>query len=284
MKREALEKNNILLCPVCSAELTFDETGKSFVCSGGGKRHLFDISSSGYVNLLLGTKSTDAKGDSKEMVRARSAFLERGYYEPFADAVVETAQKYGAINIVDAGCGEGYYTNRLARLEGARVFGFDISKHAAEHAAKSARRAGAADNAFYAAASIFDLPIRDGGADTVVNLFAPCAEAEFSRILGDGGHLICGAAGREHLIELKRAVYDSAYENGERADMPASFSLVEKKNVKYKFRVDNNADLQNLFAMTPYYFRTSERDREKLARLEGLDITADFDIFVFRKG
>ena len=284
MRKEILLSDPILKCPVCGLPLTPNDNGKSLVCENEQKKHCFDISSAGYVNLVTGNKSGDSRGDAKEMVRARSAFLERGYYAPFADAIVAAAERYGAQKIADAGCGEGYYTNRIAKLDGARVYGFDISKHATEHAAKSAKRAGVADNTFYAAASIFEMPLADGSVDTVVNLFAPCAEAEFSRILCDGGYLICGTAGKKHLIDLKRAIYDTAYENDERADIPESFEFIEKINVNYSFTVDNNADLQSLFAMTPYYFRTSERDREKLVHIDRLDITADFDILVFKKG
>ena len=284
MKREVLGKNNILKCPVCAMPLGLDENGKSFVCANESKKHCFDISSSGYVNLLMGTKSGDARGDSKEMVRARSAFLEKDHYAPFADAVVSAAKKYGVTEIADAGCGEGYYTNKLALIPDARVFGFDISKHAVEHAAKSAKRLGVADNTFYAAASVFELPIGDGTVDCVVNLFAPCVGKEFERVLTEGGYLICGTAGREHLIELKRAIYDEVYENEARADIPDNFTYIDTVNVKYTFTVDNNADLKSLFAMTPYYFRTSERDREKLSHIDSLDITADFDILIFKKG
>ena len=39
-----------------------------------------------------------------------------------------------------------------------------------------------------------------------------------------------------------------------------------------------------LFSMTPYYWRTSEKDRAKLDALEQLTTELDFDIFVFRKG
>ena len=276
--------NGILKCPVCSMSLLPSENRKSLLCQNEKKCHCFDISSAGYVNLLMGNKSGDSRGDSKEMVRARSAFLEKGYYAPFAEAVTDAVKKYGVSIIADAGCGEGYYTNKLASLDGVSVYGFDISKHAVEHASKSAKRLGLSDKSFYAAASIFELPIADGSVDAVVNLFAPCAEEEFSRVLKDGGYLICGAAGREHLIDLKRAIYDEAYENDGRADIPESFVFVENINVNYRFTVDNNADLQSLFAMTPYYFRTSERDRKKIDGIESLEITADFDILIYRKG
>lgn len=35
--------------------------------------------------------------------------------------------------------------------------------------------------------------------------------------------------------------------------------------------------------MTPYAFRTSKEDMSKLDAIDSLDVTADFDIFVYRK-
>jgi hypothetical protein len=36
--------------------------------------------------------------------------------------------------------------------------------------------------------------------------------------------------------------------------------------------------------MTPYYWRTSEADREKLDPLDELTTEVDFDIYLYRKG
>ena len=35
--------------------------------------------------------------------------------------------------------------------------------------------------------------------------------------------------------------------------------------------------------MTPYCYKTSKDDRAKLDKLDKLEITADFDIFVYKK-
>ena len=72
---------DILICPVCKSALYKEE--KSYFCDGE-KRHCFDISSSGHVNLCPG-RSTG--GDDKKLVRARTEFLNNGYYQPIADKV-----------------------------------------------------------------------------------------------------------------------------------------------------------------------------------------------------
>ena len=261
---------SILACPFCAAPLTRE--GKSFYCSGE-KRHCFDIAKSGYVSL---TRASGTSGDDRDMVRARTAFLDKGYYAPFADAVAKAAA--GASVIIDAGCGEGYYANRLAGS--AEVLGFDLSKHACDHAAKRAKAAG--KGAFFGVASVFELPVADASADAVVSLFAPIAEKEFARVLKPGGKLIVGAAGRRHLFELKEAIYTEVYENEGRRDLPEGFALTSQETVSFRFDCAGE-DLRPLFSMTPYAFKTSVSDAAKLDALTHLEITAEFDIFVFTK-
>ncbi len=262
----------VLICPFCKAELERGgNCGASFYCKGE-RRHCFDIARSGYVSL---TRSSGSSGDDKGMVRSRTAFLEKDYYSPFADAVVKAVD--GAEIVIDAGCGEGYYSNRIANSH-SRVYGFDLSKYACEHASKKAKAL--SNGAFFGVSSVFELPIADECADAVVSLFAPIAEREFSRVLMSGGRLIVGAAGRHHLIELKRAIYSEAYENDERHDLPFGFELEKCENITYKFLCE---DLKSLFYMTPYAFRTSTEDAAKLDKINQLEITADFVLYIYKK-
>ncbi len=262
---------DILSCPFCSAELT--RTGNSLICEGE-RKHCFDIAKSGYVTL---TRAGGTSGDDRDMVRARTAFLDKGYYRPFADAIADSLDT--AKTVIDAGCGEGYYSSVIAS-RGREVFGFDLSKYACDKAAKRAKADGS--NAFFGVSSIYELPLRDNSADAVVSLFAPIAEREFARVLKDGGLLIIGAAGRSHLYELKKAIYAEAYENEGRRDLPSGFEEIARKNVTYTFDCDGE-DLKSLFMMTPYAFKTSREDAAKLDTLSHLEITADFDIFIYRK-
>ena len=261
----------ILSCPFCSAEIRRE--GNSLICLGE-RRHCFDIAKSGYVTL---TRAAGTSGDDRDMVRARTAFLDKGYYKPFADAVADSLGN--AKTVIDAGCGEGYYSNIIAS-RGHEVYGFDLSKHACDKAAKRAKAMG--NTAFFGVSSVFELPVCEGSADAVVSLFAPIAEGEFARVLADDGILVVGAAGRNHLYELKKAIYAEAYENEGRRDLPAGFEEVCRRSVTYTFDCDGE-DLKNLFLMTPYAFKTSREDAAKLDRLSHLEITADFDIFVYRK-
>lgn len=265
-----------LICPVCRArgiESPLRREKNSLYCE---KRHCFDVAKSGYATL---TAAPGTSGDDREMVRARTAFLDSGAYRLFAEALTERLPPDGVI--VDAGCGEGYYTNLFALASpDAEVCGFDLSKHACEHAAKRARAS--QSGAFFGTASIFSLPVASSSCAAVVSVFAPIAEAEFARVLRPGGLLIVGAAGKRHLIELKRAVYDEVYENEGRRDLPEGFEPVDGSELSYSF-VCEGENIKRLFSMTPYAFRTSREDAAKLDSLTALEITADFDIFVYRK-
>jgi 23S rRNA (guanine745-N1)-methyltransferase len=159
--------------------------------------------------------------------------------------------------------------------------GFDLSKDAVNSASKRAKRDGLG-NAFFGVASVFELPVADGSADAVINLFAPCAEDEYRRVLKPEGILVLAYAGREHLMGLKRCIYDSVYENELRADMPCGMELLEERAVSYDISLSSNDDINDLFSMTPYYWRTSVADRKKLDGLERLDTRVDIRIAVYR--
>lgn len=262
---------SILICPFCGAGLV--RNGGSYYCCGE-RKHCFDIAKSGYVTL---SRASGASGDDRDMVRSRTAFLDKGHYRRFADEVCRAVG--AAQTVVDAGCGEGYYSDVIAKT-GKTVYGFDLSKYACD---KAARRAKAAQtDAFFGVSSVFELPVADESADAVISLFAPVAEKEFSRVLRDGGILIVGAAGKHHLYELKQALYDSVYENEGRRDLPTGFTELERRNVTYEFCCSGE-DIIRLFMMTPYAFKTSPEDAAKLNSLEALTITADFDIYIYKK-
>lgn len=275
-----------LICPVCGTPVTKSEDTKSIICDGGAKgnracrRHCFDFSASGYVNLAPPSQSLS--GDSREAVRSRTRFLDADYYAPIKDAVCEMIDTYCPRGlVVDAGCGEGYYTAAMAK-HAASVVGFDLSKFGIDAAAKRARREGLG-NVLFSASGIYSMPLRDGCADGIVSLFAPCAEEEFSRVLRSGGVVIAVGAGEDHLLGLKRAIYSEVYKNTPREDMPKSMQLLEEKRVSFSISLESNDTIRDLFSMTPYYYRTSEEDLAKLAALERLETEVDVIVSVYQK-
>ena len=91
-------------------------------------------------------------------------------------------------------------------------------------------------------------------------------------------------AGKEHLMGLKKAVYDNVYENGQRADLPKGMKYIDRIVASYEVTVYGREQIMALFSMTPYYWRTSEGDKEKLEALESLKTEIEFEINVYKKG
>lgn len=273
-----------LRCPVCGGALA-EEAG-ALRCE---KRHAFDVSASGYTNLLPANKTHGkVPGDSKEMVRARRDFLAQGYYtcllSAIADAAAEwvTARGLARPAAIDAGCGEGYYTGGVAaRLaqEGceADIAGFDISKYALQIAAKRDKQSR------YAVASLFGLPVFDDCADLLLNIFAPYAEEEFARVLKKGGLLLMAIPGKRHLFGLKRVLYQNPYENDEEVYSLRGFRLQERRHIRQEITLRSNADIRNLFLMTPYYWKSPRETSQRLMQMDRLQTEIAFELLLYRR-
>lgn len=265
-------------CPVCGAGMAWNSSaGAGVLYCLGEKVHAFDAARSGYIHLVPGHAGS---GDGKEAVRARHAFLTAGYYECAAQMLCDLTRSYaGEGLIVDAGCGEGYYSNFLAEREGREVCGFDLSRDGVATAARDAARRSL--HATYGVASVFSLPLADASASAVLNIFAPCAESEYRRVLSEGGILIVVGAGKQHLMGLKKVLYDQTYENPGRQDLPCGLRLLEQTTVHRTICVEGEEQVANLFAMTPYYWRTSPHDAERLRGRRELETSVSFDFFVY---
>ena len=266
----------ILRCPVCGSAMRRENN--TLACTGV-RRHAFDFAAQGYVN--LGGPRAAGGGDDATLIAARTAFLSAGHYKPFAARIAALLGDYLAphATVLDAGCGEGYYTCLLAEA-GYHVMGLDLSKRGIRHAASRAKRGGL--DALFAVAGIFDMPVGDESLDAVVSLFAPLDEGEMLRVLRPGGLLITAGAARRHLWELKRVLYDTPRENEPRADLPLEMALLQSETLTFSMDLGAN-DLQSLFAMTPYYYRTSREGVTRLQATPALTVGAEMDIAVYRK-
>ncbi|MDP4153817.1 MAG: methyltransferase domain-containing protein [Bacillota bacterium] len=266
-------------CPVCKSELLRKE--KNMVCANN---HNFDVAKSGYVNLLLSQKAkTRHHGDDKKMVTARRDFLNKGYYRPLLESICEITQSlaFNGCRILDAGCGECWYTANiyeyLKQIINVEMIGIDVSKDALTVGAKRNHEIE------IAVASIFDLPVSDNSCDIILSLFAPLSISEFKRVVKDNGVIIRAVPLERHLWNLKKAVYDDPYENDIESFEIDGFELQNKIEIRDTIHLESNEDIENVFTMTPYYYKTSDQDKEKLKFLTKLDTEIEFGILVYRR-
>ncbi|MFF5295787.1 putative RNA methyltransferase [Paractinoplanes globisporus] len=175
-----------LRCPNCGQPLHRRE--QALRCPRG---HSFDLAKQGYADLSAGR--LPHTGDTAEMVADRETFLAAGHYDFIADAL---AAEVPSGFLIDAGVGTGFYLSR-ALGETSSGVGLDVSKPALRRAARVHPRAAAVLTDLWR-----PLPIVDGAASAVLNVFAPRNGAEFRRVLRPDGVLLVVTPTAEHLREL----------------------------------------------------------------------------------
>ncbi len=273
-----------VLCPVCQTPVTTTEDGG--VCRKG---HRFDRARSGYMHLLpANRKHAKNPGDDKLMVDARRKFLDKGYYRPLADTVSRLAGEWLANLphqtpcVLDAGCGEGYYTTLLYDALCQRglepdILRVDISKLALDKAAKRQKAI------FYVVASVFHLPVPDACCDLLCSLFSPYCSEEYQRVIRPGGAMLLVIPGENHLWELKQAIYERPYKNQVKPFALEGFTLLDHMQVHDTIYLAEHNDIENLFKMTPYYYKTSEQDQARLLGRGELTTQIEFEVLLYRK-
>jgi 23S rRNA (guanine745-N1)-methyltransferase len=184
----------LLACPLCGAGLT--ASGAALRCPAG---HAFDLARQGYASLLAG--DAPPGGDTAAMVAAREAFLAAGHYAPLAEAVTEAAVAGaqgvpGAVVEIGAGPG-GQLAMVLDRLPDRIGLAVDRSAPACRRAARAHPRMGAV-----VADAWRGIPVRDGAAAVVIDVFAPRNGPEMRRVLHPDGALVVASPTPRHLAEL----------------------------------------------------------------------------------
>lgn len=281
--------DSIYQCPVCGQKLAkaLSKSENAFRC---GANHSYDISKEGYVNLLLANqKRTKEPGDSKEMIAHRKFFLELGYYDDLSDwlnkTVSELIKKYPApANILDVGCGEGYYAARLQEFtkksnQSAQLWAIDISKPAIQKAAKRD------PDIQWSIGSSFQLPYLTESLDIIFSIFSPFDPKEISRVLKPKGKLIVIRPGKNHLKELASLIYDKFELQGNPAGIEEYPGLQRLKTFEltYQIHLKNKKEIESLIGMTPYFWSLNQEKKSQISEKQELKTTVDFQISIFQK-
>jgi len=263
-----------LLCPVCGEQLNLSD--RQYRCI---RNHSFDMARQGYVNLLtVQQKHSLNPGDTREQVLSRREFLEAGFYRPIADTLIHEAMKMGITGqILDVGCGEGWYSAQLADALDAPLTGLDISKEAVRCAAAKYK------GKQWLCATAAHIPVADGSVSLLTSLFALTLPQEFSRVLKRDGYYFQVLAAEDHLLGLKGIIYDQLNfkEKNTVPELPR-FELVKSVPIRFSFTVEGK-QVQNLFSMTPHVFRIGKEGAERLRKTEVLTDTASCVLNVYRR-
>ena len=284
----------VLACPVCGGSLQLQE--RSLVCDA---RHSFDLAKQGYVNLYRGKPINEY---TKESFQERQTILEKGMYahllEEICDFLIKTygqdaAEVSGADSkpakkvLLDAGCGEGYYTREIAQRLGAQLelYGTDLSRDSIQLAAGTANGMGSgpADIKWFVS-DIGRLPVADKSVDYVLDIFTSANYQEFQRVLADGGYLIKVIPGEGHVKELREAASDQLYHKEYKERRGAAvfgehFDVVLQKTVSRTFEV--TPEERDIFIrMTPLLFAV---DKSKIDWTQVKTITVEGQLLIGRK-
>lgn len=246
------------ICPVCGEPLDLTESKKSLRCEQG---HNFDIAKQGYINLLLShKKKSKAPGDNAEMIEARRQFLAAGYYDGFANYLVSrisgliqhnqllddhgSKKSTQAFHYLDVGCGEGFYTQKLAHelfslqhgaleqstLKLSTLEQAELNHAQASETAPPESEPGSLENLLcsgldislpgikaaakrdkqiqWCVGSAMDLPFEDNSCALVTVLFCRIDLAHILQKIRPGGYLVIASTGPAHLQEMRTLLYD----------------------------------------------------------------------------
>lgn len=261
---------DLLRCPICGGR--FSKQGNSLVCA---KRHCFDIARQGHVNLAPAQKDAFY---TKELFASRAKAFEASVYDRVIDAITEAIEQYApqdcALTLVDAGCGEGFYTRSVCPKRSMTRIGFDLSKEAVRLAAREKSCA-------FFVGDLAAIPLAEHCCDVLLDVFTPANYAQFKRILKPGGLLIKLAPRSGYLRELRQAAADQLrhadYDGGKvERYVLEHVQLLEQRTITYTMDIEPEL-VPHLARMTPMLAGV-ERERLDLSGIR--TITLDETMYV----
>ena len=265
---------NLLMCPVCRQQLSLNE--RTWRCEN---YHSYDVAKQGYVNLhVVQHKHSKNPGDTPESVQARRAFLSAGHYAPLQQAVVERLRVLRIENLLDIGCGEGYYTDAM-QTEVLQCVGVDIAKNAVQVAAKLNK------NITWVVGTGATLPVLDGSIDMCTSLFSPIPKQEILRVLKAEGYLMVVTPAPQHLYAMREALFEEVKPHEPQKfveQLQDEFDLLSEQVIDAPMTLPQT-DLKNLIAMTPYAYKAKPERRLALEQQDQFKLLAQYQIYLFQK-
>ncbi len=260
-------------CPHCGQALGLDQN--SLLCLNC---HTFDIAKQGYVNLVSQVKQS--ANYHKSSFENRQAFLEAGYYDHLYETLEGKVAELDLQSVLDIGCGEGFYSRKLAEKMDLDILAFDISKDSIRLAAKS----DSTKSVKWFVGDLTKLPIQDKTIDGILDIFSPANYQEFARVLKTGGAILKLIPGPNHLKELRHLAKDQlrkeSYDNQDIVDHFRSYvGKVEEVLINRTMPI-TVAHAQVLADMTPLFFQV---DQSQLDLSQLTEITVEGVLLVGKR-
>lgn len=251
-------------CPVCGDLLA--RAADDLVCAAG---HRINVNRRGCLNLL--STRVDTYYDAA-LFEARWRVFQAGCYDAVADAM-EALLPTGALRLLDAGCGEGWYLNRLLTGHDERCgAGVDISRDAILRATDQPC------TALWCVADLRRLPFPDAAFDVVLDVLTPANYSEFRRVLAPDGLLIKVYPGSDYLHELRAARGMAPYAEGQ-VDAYLRDHAREMTSVRVTRTLPVDTPLWRYFVwMTPLNQDLSLEEKDVLAKQPAPSVTIDLHI------
>lgn len=266
------------ICPICAQPLS--KMANTWGCEAS---HRFDCAKEGYVNLLpVQKKNSKDPGDNQQMMFARREFLNAGYYQHLSDRVNELALVYGELSqqVLDIGCGEGYYSHRLYEKlherHDCQLYGVDISRSAIRYAAKRYPALS------FCVASAYDMPFADNSFDLALRIYAPSKHDELTRLIRAQGLLITVAPGPKHHYAIKKQIYAEPRFHPEQDTHLAGFNRVHVERLQSQLSIKDASHIGHFLEMTPYAWKLTAEQKLRLIE-NGLECELDFQIEVHQR-
>ncbi len=254
----------MLLCSVRDCREPLSRDGRRIFCPRG---HSFDIARSGYINLLQPQdRRSKQPGDSAAAIAARRRLHDRGVTRPLLDGIAGILAASSSDEVLDAGCGDGFYLGTLAAETGFRGHGVDISIPAVQAAARRYPEC----EWIVANADRF-IPYADRSFSIVMSITARMNPEEFRRVLREDGKLLLAIPAPDDLIEIRGISRDRAERTIE--TFASRFTIVDRRRVTTVADLDP-ASVEDVLVSIYRPMRSKP--------LDAMRVTFSLDLLLFR--
>lgn len=216
----------------------------------------------------------------KSCVESRLNLLNKGYYDQVYIKLNEYIYKgQEDYNIIDSGCGPGFYMNKLkeflnSKKKKFKICGFDISEQAIELAKKTFK-----DLEFFYG-DVNSIPVPDKSQDAVICVFSCKNYKEYNRILKNHGKVyIVTSGGKNHFKEILSRFGIEKEKNFEKMEAEfksSNFKENKREFLEYRINLNSKEEIRQIIETIPYHLEFPEENLNYFKGLDKLILTFNF--------